>query len=99
MNPVIVPVTFSEAATQHILSLLSNSQIPEGYYLRIGTSGGGCAGVRYVIGFDEKKTNDRLIATEHFPVLIANKDFMHLIGKRIDFLEGSNESGFVFSEH
>ena len=98
MNPAIVPVTFSEDASKHILFLLSNSQIPEGYYLRVGTLGGGCAGVRYVIGFDEKKANDRLIDTEHFPILIANKDFMHLMGKRIDFLEGINESGFVFSD-
>lgn len=98
MNPLILPISFSEDAKKEILSILSNSQIPEGYFLRVGTEGAGCAGVRFVIGFDEKKKNDRLLNSEDFPFLIANKDFMHLIGKKVDFLDNGDESGFVFSD-
>jgi iron-sulfur cluster assembly protein len=98
LSPLILPVKFSEEAKKEILSLLATAQIPSDHYLRIGTEGGGCAGVRFVIGFDEMKKNDRLDTSGEFAILFAQKDFMHLLGKRIDFLENGTERGFVFSD-
>ncbi|MBY0425613.1 MAG: iron-sulfur cluster assembly accessory protein [Cytophagales bacterium] len=99
MKEIKAPIIFSDEAREEILSLLAKTKLPDGYLLRVGTAGGGCAGVRYVIGFDELKKGDKIYPLEEFEVLIAAKDFMHLIGKRIDFLENGAENGFVFSDY
>jgi len=92
----MLPVNFSDKAIQEIQHTFSHKNIPDSYGLRVGVQGGGCAGVSYIIGFDQKTAQDVEYQVENFPVFIAKKDVMFLFGMRIDFYEGNEARGFVF---
>lgn len=91
-----IPVTFSKKAREEIKHIFSDKKVPQEYGLRITVSGGGCSGVDYKIGFDKLNDLDITYTDYGFPVYIAKKDFMHLIGKHINFTETKDERGFVF---
>jgi iron-sulfur cluster assembly protein len=91
-----LPVEISSKALEEIVSIISNKNIPHGYYLRIGTKGGGCSGVTHYLGFDEKFPDDLIFEYENIVVLIKKKDFMHLIGVKLTFVDDMEVRGFVF---
>ena len=76
---------------------MANKNIPEGYGLRIGVKGGGCAGVSFFIGFDQNKPTDDIFFVSDFQVFIEKKHFMHLLGVKVDFINSETERGFLFS--
>ena len=39
------PIVITDLAKQEIQSIIERKKVPEGYYLRIGVKGSGCAGV------------------------------------------------------
>lgn len=93
------PVTISEKAAEEIRHILEKKNIPKGYGLRVGIKGGrGCAGVNFLLGFDKPKHNDVTYSYEGIPVHIQKGEVMFLIGKRIDFYDGSDARGFVFTD-
>ncbi len=92
-----VPVHITEKARQEIKNIIDNKKIPEGYGLRVGVKGGGC-GVSFVLGFDQEKDNDQSYLMDGIPVYIQKREMMFLIGKEVDFYEGSDARGFVFSD-
>ncbi len=93
----MTPVSLTESAKREILDILSKKKIPEGYAVRIGARGSGCSGVSYVLGFDTQKDDDDKYDIDGIEVLISKKDFMHLIGVEVDFVEHEDEQGFVFN--
>ncbi len=92
-----IPVTITDKALKEIQHIKSNKNIPEQYGLRIGVKGAGCAGVNFVLGFDTPKDDDVTYALPHVAVYIAKKDTMYLIGLVLDFYEGDDAKGFLFS--
>ena len=48
------PVTFSEGAAKELNKLKDQQEIGEDYGLRVGVEGGGCAGMNYILGFDQR---------------------------------------------
>ena len=94
----MIPVDISPQAYQEIVAIKNTKGIPEDYYLRIGVRGGGCSGVDYFVGFDQEKSSDQVFDVEGIKVLIEKKDFMHLIGVSLDFVEYDNERGFEFNK-
>ena len=94
----INPVQISEKAILEIKSIIDSKKIPEGYKLRIGIKGGvGCAGVNYVIGFDEPKEFDNEFNMGGVDVLIDRRHTMFLIGVELDFYDGAETRGFKFT--
>lgn len=91
-----LPVLLTDRAKEEVLHIFHHKNIPEGYGLRIGVKGGGCAGFTYIIGFDKPKQNDEVFETGSFAVLIEKKHFMHLLGLKVDFLDSDKERGFLF---
>lgn len=92
------PIRFTPAAFAQLKEAFEEKNVPEGYHLRVGVKGGGCAGFSYVLGFDEPGDQDRRYDIEGLPLCIAKKDLMHLLEMTIDY-EASNEAvGFVFLE-
>ncbi|MEQ8241225.1 MAG: iron-sulfur cluster biosynthesis family protein [Cyclobacteriaceae bacterium] len=89
------PVTISEKAAIEIKNILSSKNIPSDYGLRIGVKGGGC-GVSFVLGFDKIKDDDLNYAVDDIPVYVQKKQLMFLVGKGVDFYEGSDARGFFF---
>jgi iron-sulfur cluster assembly protein len=93
------PVSISDHAAREIRYILEKKNIPKGYGLRVGIKGGrGCAAVQFVLGFDKSKENDHTYEHKGIPIYIQKSEMMFLIGKQIDFHEGSDARGFIFTE-
>ena len=92
-----IPVTITDNALREIKKIRETKQIPEDYGLRIGIKGGGCAGVSYLLGFDKPSNDDGTFDLEGLPVHISKKHTMHVIGLTLDFYQGSDARGFMFS--
>lgn len=76
---------------------METKNIPSDYGLRVGIRGGGCAGVSLIIGFDKKKETDQSYTIEGIPVFVDKRHTLFVIGKEIDFYEGSEGRGFMFT--
>jgi iron-sulfur cluster assembly protein len=56
-------------------------------YIRVGVKSGGCSGLEYVLGFDNKKTDaDQVFEDNEIKIVIDKKSILYLAGK-----------GFVFN--
>lgn len=92
-----LPVDISKSALQEVKTIMENKGIPDNYMLRIGVkSASGCAGVDYQLGFDEASSGDETFEHDGVRILVSKKDFMHLLGVKVDFITDSEVSGFVF---
>ncbi|MCX6145670.1 MAG: iron-sulfur cluster assembly accessory protein [Candidatus Kapabacteria bacterium] len=84
-------------ALEMINSIRTENEIPEDYYLRLGTRSGGCSGMNYTLGFDsEVNENDKIIDVRGLQMVIDNKSLFYLMGVTLDFTEGPSGSGFFF---
>lgn len=92
-----IPVTITDKAFQEICKIKNTKKIPEQYGLRIGLKGGGCAGVTYLLGFDTAGKDDGTFDLNGLQVYISKKHTMHVMGLTLDFYEGSDTRGFMFS--
>lgn len=92
---MLEPVQITEKARKEIKDIMANKKIPEGYGLRVGVKGGGC-GVAFILGFDKLKENDLSYELDDIPIYIQKREIMFLVGKEVDFYEGSDARGFVF---
>ncbi|MCU0356278.1 MAG: iron-sulfur cluster assembly accessory protein [Cyclobacteriaceae bacterium] len=94
----IQPVTLTPRAADEVRRIMQTKNIPADYGLRVGVRGGGCAGVSLLIGFDKKKETDQSYIIEGIPVLVDKRHTMYVIGKEIDFFEGDEGRGFLFTD-
>lgn len=93
----IQPVNLTTKAADEVKKIMKSKSIPEGYGLRLGVRGaGGCGGVSLIIGFDKKKDTDLTYSVEGITVYVDKKHTLYLIGKEVDFYEGSDARGFMF---
>ena len=92
----VSPIQITDAAVSEIIEIYKNKGIPADYFLRVGTSGGGCSGVTYIIGFDKKGDNDELYEIKGIEVIISKKHALFLWGVEVDFLD-NDERGFKFN--
>ena len=93
-----LPFYISTPAFKELSSILLSKKIPEGYGVRIGIKGSGCAGVSYVIGFDQPSSEDKKYTLNNVSFFIAKKHLLYISGLTIDFIDSVEERGFVF-EH
>ncbi len=97
------PATRSEIqltakAAAQVGKVKAENAIPENHALRIGVKGGGCSGLSYVLGFDEKPgEKDVVMTTEGVTIFIDPKSLFYLSGTILDFSDGLNGKGFVFN--
>ena len=97
MNAVTsAPVSLTPSAATEIKKLVQ-LQENQNKFLRIGVKGGGCSGLSYVLGFDEKQDSDELFEIEGIPVVINNGHGIYLLGMQIDWQDGLNARGFSFN--
>ncbi|MCU0420494.1 MAG: iron-sulfur cluster assembly accessory protein [Cyclobacteriaceae bacterium] len=91
------PVGLTPKAAQEVRKIMEAKKVPEGYCLRVGVrGGGGCGGATLMIGFDKKKESDLAYTIDSIPVLVDKRHTLYLIGKQVDFYEGSDARGFLF---
>ena len=91
------PVTLTEGAKNEIKKLIIQQELSEGYGLRLGVEGGGCAGMNYILGFDQKKDGDQEYLIDGIKVYMHKAHGLYLIGMEVDFQDGLNARGFTFS--
>ena len=64
-------------------------------YLRVYVSGGGCAGLSYGMGFEEKTDEDDTVIEEHgIKLLVDSYSSRYLKGTEIDYIESLMGAGF-----
>jgi len=91
------PVTFTEGAVKELFKLRSQQEIGDDFGLRIGVEGGGCAGMNYVLGFDQKKDGDQEFNIDGIRVFMHKAHGLYLAGMQIAFQDGLNARGFTFN--
>lgn len=93
----MAPVTLTEGAVKELKKLRDQQEIGEDFGLRIGVEGGGCAGMNYILGFDQKKDGDNEYIIDDIRVFMHKAHGMYLVGMQIDFQDGLNARGFAFN--
>lgn len=91
------PVTLTQGAVKELHKLIDQQEIGADYGLRVGVEGGGCAGMNYILGFDQKKDGDNEYELEGIRLFMNKSHGMYLAGMEIDFQQGLDARGFVFN--
>lgn len=99
MNTAVetAPVSFTEGAVKELRKLRAQQEIGEEFGLRVGVEGGGCSGMSYVLGFDQKKDGDQEYDIEGIRVFMHKAHGLYLVGMVVDFQDGLNARGFTFN--
>ncbi len=92
-----VPVSLTERAAMQVKKIIGEEEIPPNHYLRIAVKGGGCSGLSYSLGFDERTDNDEFYSTHGLDVIVDKRHILYLSGISIDFHDGLDARGFVFN--
>ncbi|HLK27440.1 MAG TPA: iron-sulfur cluster assembly accessory protein [Puia sp.] len=92
----ITPVTFTEGAIVEIKRLMNEPGFDSSNYLRIGVKGGGCSGLSYILGFDQKEAADEDYEFEGLHFIMNKSHAIYLMGMQIDWQDGLNARGFTF---
>ena len=93
------PIEISAAAAIEIKKIMSTKNIPDDYELRVTLKAShGCLGAQLNLGFDRAHDDDLKTNVQGIPVLISKKELMFIIGKRIEFYDGSDARGFHFED-
>jgi len=91
------PVTFTQSAIQEIKRLMNEQGSTTGKVLRVGVKGGGCTGLSYILGFDDKEATDELYEANGIQFIMNPAHGIYLAGMEINWESGLNARGFTFS--
>ncbi|MDE3184171.1 MAG: iron-sulfur cluster assembly accessory protein [Bacteroidota bacterium] len=94
INKAPVTLTFSAAAE---IKRLMNDENNTGKYLRIGVKGGGCSGMSYLLGFEDKTEKDDIYEIDDISCIINPAHLIYLNNMEIDWEGGLNARGFTFN--
>ena len=98
MESVInAPVNFTNNAVEEIKRLMAEEGFDSTKSLRVGVKGGGCSGLTYILGFDEKHDNDEEYEIDGVKFIINKSHGIYLMGMEIDWQGGLNSRGFTFT--
>ncbi|GAA4338187.1 iron-sulfur cluster assembly accessory protein [Mucilaginibacter gynuensis] len=93
----IAPVSFTPGAVKELFKLKDQQEIGDDFGLRVGVEGGGCSGMNYILGFDQKKDGDQEYEIDGIRVFMHKAHGLYLVGMQIDFQDGLNARGFTFN--
>lgn len=93
----VAPVTLTEGAVKELKKLIDQQEIGEDFGLRIGVEGGGCSGMSYLLGFDQKKEGDNEYVVSGIRMFMNKAHGMYLAGMEVDFKNGLDARGFTFN--
>jgi iron-sulfur cluster assembly protein len=65
--------------------------------LRIGVKGGGCSGMSYILAFDIPTDMDVHLEQDGVVFIVDKRHLLYLGGTELDFSDGLDNRGFVFS--
>ncbi len=93
----VAPVTLTEGALKELKKLIDQQEISEDFGLRVGVEGGGCSGMSYILGFDQKKEGDTEYEIHGIRLFMNKAHGLYLAGMEIDFKNGLHARGFTFN--
>jgi iron-sulfur cluster assembly protein len=87
----------TEKAAKQLVSV-QEREGKSNFFLRVSVVGGGCSGFSYKMSFEDKQ-NEGDKVFEHFgvQVLIDPKSLLFLDKTQLDFSDGLNGQGFIFT--
>jgi len=91
------PVSFSSRAIVEVKRLMEDRGTDPKKFLRVGVKGGGCSGLSYILGFDEKQENDDIYEIEGFNYIMNKSHGIYLSGMEVDWHDGLDARGFMFT--
>ena len=91
------PVTLTDGAVKELIKLKDQQEIGDDFGLRVGVEGGGCAGMNYILGFDQKKDGDSEYLIDGIRIFMNKAHGLYLAGMEIDFQNGLDARGFTFN--
>ncbi|MFY8091399.1 MAG: HesB/IscA family protein [Chitinophagaceae bacterium] len=94
---VTAPVSFTSNAIEEVKRLMNEDGFDTKQYLRVGVKGGGCSGLTYVLGFDEKLEEDEVHQFEDLFFIMNKSHGLYLMGMQVDWQGGLNSRGFTFT--
>ncbi|HNU89511.1 MAG TPA: iron-sulfur cluster assembly accessory protein [Ferruginibacter sp.] len=97
METTAVPVTLTTSARAEIKRLMAEEGFDTNKFLRIGVKGGGCSGMTYVLGFDDRTEKDERFDIDGIPVVMERSHGIYLAGMEVDWQGGLNSRGFTFN--
>lgn len=97
MATTTIPISFTAGALNELRKLLEEKKLDVSHGLRVGVEGGGCSGMNYVLGFDQKKDGDDEFDVEGIRVFLNKAHALYLAGMQIDYQHGLDNRGFTFS--
>lgn len=90
-------VVITAKAIEEVRRLLKVSKSGPEIALRLGVTGGGCSGLSYDIQFTKEEDGDTVLDNGVFKIFIDAKSMIYLKGMQLDFQDGLQGKGFVFS--
>ena len=90
-------MNFTANAVQELNRLMAEEGFDNSKFLRIGVKGGGCSGLSYVLGFDEKDASDEAYEADGLNFVMNKSHGIYLMGMEIDWHGGLNSRGFTFT--
>jgi len=92
-------ITLTEKAVHEIKRIQTSTAEAGQSMLRVMVTGGGCSGLSYKLGFDTQPPaeNDKILELNGVKVVVDSKSSLFLQGTELDFTDGLNGKGFIFS--
>ncbi len=90
-------VRLTPGAARQIAKIRQADGVEGDRLLRIGLKGGGCSGLSYILEFDRPGEHDVRLECEGVELVVDKRHLLYLDGTELDFKEGLDNRGFVFS--
>ena len=90
--------TLTTKAKSQLGKLMVEEQCTEDHFLRVSVKGGGCSGLTYDLDFDDTIVPfDEISEDQGLKLVIDKRSLLYLLGTELDFTEGLNGKGFLFT--
>jgi iron-sulfur cluster assembly protein len=91
-------ISITDKAVSEIKRIQTTDPTATNANLRVMVVGGGCSGMSYKLGFDDKPAaaSDKVFEKDGVKVIVDPKSFLYLTGTELDFSDGLNGTGFTF---
>ena len=98
MDGVELGVSISEKAAEKIRYFAAKDGLEGDVGLRVAVKGGGCSGLTYDLHItDQELETDKIVEQHGIKVMVDKKSFIYLVGTELEFSDGLNGKGFVFT--
>ena len=87
-----------EAKTKLISLMKEEGHDESSSFVRVGVNSGGCSGLSYDLGFDDKENeDDKSFEDNGVRIVVNKKSYLYLIATVLEYSGGLNGKGFVFN--